>query len=371
MPRINFSAGPGEVPACVTSQTAQALREVPEVGLPLLGISHRSEWFGNVVDEAKEHLSALLKLPSNYHILFMQGGSTLQFSTVAALFMRGKDVCADYLHTGYWSGKAIPEAIKEGRVRVLYDGTNDGFSRLPADQELDFSPDAAYFHYISNETVEGLQFHRTLGLPGVRRVCDMSSDFLSRPFDVSEFDIIYAHAQKNLGPSGVTVVLVRDEILAEIPAGLPSMMDYRPHVAKNSIYNTPPTFAIYVVMLVLRWLRSEIGGLKNMNAINCAKAARLYQTIDQNPHFYRGRAAKNDRSLMNVSFNLPDAALEHQFFCDSEAAGFSGLQGHHSCGGLRASLYNAVSLASVETLCEFMSDFAAKHVGKAQFEASA
>jgi len=353
----NFSAGPGELPPGVLEAASRALIEVPEVGLPLLGISHRSKWFGDVVAEAEAIVRDLLDLPKNYHVLFLQGGATLQFSAVAATFLRDRNRFADYLETGYWSRKCLPEARKEGRIRVLWSGEADGYSRLPSDVELDLSPDAAYFHYISNETVEGLQFHRLLGLEGVRRVCDMSSDFLSRPIDVQKFDLIYAHAQKNLGPAGVTVVILRDDVLEEVPEGLPSMMDYRPHVEMRSIFNTPPTFGIYVVLLVLRWLRDEVGGLVAMNRINETKAARLYAMLDRSDGFYRGRAARIDRSLMNVSFNLPTPELERSFLQEAQGQGLFGLEGHRSCGGVRASLYNAVSLESVDRLCRFMAEF--------------
>ena len=358
---FNFSAGPGELPLGVMESASRALLEVPEVGLPLLGISHRSEWFASVVAEAESRVRALLDLPANYHVLFLQGGATLQFSAVAATFLRGKNAFADYLQTGYWSRQCLPEARKEGEIRLLWNGAPCGYNRLPAGDELLFSPDAAYFHYISNETVEGLQFHRVPGRDDVRRVCDMSSDFLSRPIEIEKYALIYAHAQKNLGPSGVTIVLVRDDVLDEIPDGLPAMMDYRPHVEKHSIFNTPPTFAIYVVLLVLRWLCDEVGGLDAMNRRNQAKAARLYAAIDGQADFYGGHAARGDRSLMNVSFDLPGAELEARFLREAATRGLVGLEGHRSRGGLRASLYNAVSLEAVEALCEFMHDFPMRH----------
>jgi len=365
MPRtFNFSAGPGELPPSVLRKASEALLNVQEIGLPLLGISHRSRWFLDVVSEAERLVRELLVLPKNYHVLFLQGGATLQFSAVAATFLRGRNRFADYIQTGYWSEKCLPEARKEGEIRLLWSGEGEGYTRLPSDSELDFSEHAAYFHYISNETVEGLQFHRMLGREGVRRVCDMSSDFLSRPVDVEKFDIIYAHAQKNLGPAGVTVVVLRDDVLAEIQEGLPAMMDYRPHVEMHSIFNTPPTFAIYVVLLVLRWLRDEIGGLEEMNRINDTKAALLYETLDQSAGFYRGRVRKSDRSLMNVSFNLPHSAMEREFLSKAEGRGFYGLEGHRSCGGVRASLYNAVTLESVEELCDFMREFHIEQAGR-------
>ncbi len=357
----NFSAGPGEMPLSVLEAASRALLNVPEVGLPLLGISHRSSWFKDVVAEAEQLVRELLGVPKHYHIVFLQGGATLQFSAVAATFLRGTGFHADYIQTGYWSEKCLPEAQKEGNIRILWSGENEGYIRLPSDSELNFSEDAAYFHYISNETVEGLQFHRLVGREGVRRVCDMSSDFLSQPVEVDKFDIIYAHAQKNLGPAGVTIVVLRDELLAGIPEGLPAMMDYRPHVEMHSVFNTPPTFAIYVVLLTLRWLRDEIGGLTQMKRINESKARLLYDLLDQSAGFYRGRAGKADRSLMNVSFNLSTCGMEKDFLIKAESQGLYGLEGHRSCGGLRASLYNAVTLESVEVLCDFMQKFQSEY----------
>jgi phosphoserine aminotransferase len=353
----NFSGGPGALPDCVLQQTEAAIREVPGTRLSLLGLSHRSAWFEDVVAQAEEHFRVLLGLSPDYHVLFLQGGSTLQFAQIPMTLLSPAGPAAEYLHTGYWSGKSLPEARRQGPVRVAWSGHDDGFRRLPADEELSLHGGAAYFHYVSNETVEGLQFHRLLGRPDVRRVCDMSSDFLSRPVDVSQYALIYAHAQKNLGPSGVTVVVVHDEVVRNVPPGLPSMLDYRRHTEAHSAYNTPPVFGIYVTMLVARWLRHDIGGLEAMAAINAAKAERLYRALDLSGGFYRGRAAVEDRSLMNVVFNLPTPDLERQFLLEAEAAGLFGLDGHRSLGGIRASLYNAVTLASVDVLTDFMQDF--------------
>lgn len=354
---LNFSGGPGALPASVLEQLAAAMIEVPEVGLSILGISHRSDWFSAIVAEIEHNIRQLLGIGSNYHVLLLQGGATQQFSMIPMLLLRGRRQPADYLDTGYWSAQAIPEARREGSVRVLWSGQADGYSRLPGDDELAYSPDAAYLHYVSNETVEGLQFGRVLGRDDVPRVCDMSSDFLSRPCAAERYSLIYAHAQKNLGPAGVTVVVLRDELLADAPDDLPSCLDYRHQAAAHSIYNTPPVFAIYTVLLVSRWLRDEIGGLEKMAAINRRKAATLYAAIDASDGFYRGRAAVGDRSLMNVAFDLASPELSRRFLAAAEAAGFSGLAGHRAVGGLRASLYNAVSLAASERLANFMDDF--------------
>jgi phosphoserine aminotransferase len=335
----------------------ESILAVPDVGLSILGISHRSDWFAAVVAELEANIRQLLNLPNDYHILFLQGGATQQFSMLPMTLLAGKTQPAEYLHTGYWSGKALPEARREGPVRVVWSGESCGFGRLPADDELDFHADAPYIHYISNETVEGLQFQRVIGRDDVPRVCDMSSDFLSKPGEFDRFSMIYAHAQKNIGPAGVTVVIVKDELLKDAPDNLPGFLDYRTQIKAHSIYNTPPVFSIYVVLLVTRWLRDEIGGLAAMDTINSQKAAALYQVLDSSEGFYAGRAARGDRSKMNVSFSLPTLALEQEFIATALAAGFSGLAGHRSIGGIRASLYNGLQLSAAEKLADFMTDF--------------
>lgn len=358
MNQLNFSGGPGVLPETVLTEAQRSIIRVPEVGLSVLGISHRSDWFASVIDEAERNLRQLLQLPANYAVLFLQGGATLQFSMVPMLLLRQRDLTAEYLRTGYWSGKAIPEARREGAVRVVWDGEPEGFRRLPRPDEIAYSDTAAYLHYVSNETVEGTQFHAIPGLDQVTRVCDMSSDFLSRPFDAERFALIYAHAQKNLGPAGVTVVIVRRELLDRAPADLPAMLDYRAHLHAHSIYNTPPVFAIYVALLVTRWLLNEIGGLATMERINREQAATLYDLIDRSDGFYAGWAAPENRSFMNVTFALPNLDLETDFLRQAEARGFSGLRGHRSLGGIRASIYNAMTAPAVASLCQFMREFA-------------
>lgn len=354
---LNFSGGPGALPESVLLQIQHAMLEVPEVGLSILGISHRSDWFANVVTEVETNIRTLLGLSDNYHVLLLQGGATQQFSMVPMTLLRGKIHPAQYLHTGYWSGKALPEARREGPVDVAWSGEACGFSRLPGDDELTFSPEAPYLHYVTNETVEGLQFHRVLGRDDVPRICDMSSDFLSRPCEAERFSLIYAHAQKNIGPAGVTVVLLRDELLQDAPTNLPGFLDYRTQIQAHSNFNTPPVFAIYVILLVTRWLLKDIGGVARMDQINRDKAALLYQQLDASDGFYRGRAAPQDRSLMNVSFNLATPELDQQFLAAAQAAGFSGLAGHRAIGGVRASIYNALTLGAVEQLAGLMEDF--------------
>jgi phosphoserine aminotransferase len=313
------------------------------------------------VAELRSNIRQLLGLPENYHVLFLQGGATQQFSMVPMSLMAGDSRPAEYLHTGYWSGKALPEARLEGPVRVVWSGESTGFSRLPRDEELSLSHDAPYLHYVSNETVEGLQFRRVLGRDDVPRVCDMSSDFLSAPGEFDRFSVIYAHAQKNIGPSGVTVVVLKDDILKDAPTTMPGFLDYRKQIEADSIFNTPPVFAIYVVLLVTRWLRDEIGGLAAMDRINTRKANSLYEALDRSDGFYKARVAREDRSKMNVAFTLPSKDLERDFLASAAEAGFSGLGGHRSVGGIRASLYNGLQLSAVERLTGFMEDFRARH----------
>lgn len=355
--KLNFSGGPGVLPESVLLQVRDAIIEVPEVGLSVLGISHRSDWFAAVIAELESNVRTLLGLPANYHVLLLQGGATQQFSMVPMTLLRGETHPAEYLHTGYWSGKALPEARREGPIRVIWSGEAGGFRRLPGDGELSFAPDAPYLHYVSNETVEGLQFHRVLGRDDVPRVCDMSSDFLSKPCEAERFSLIYAHAQKNIGPAGVTVVLVRDELLSDAPADLPGFLDYRRHAQAHSNFNTPPVFAIYVVLLVTRWLIDEIGGLGRMAEINRGKAELIYSVLDGSDGFYRGRAEAADRSAMNATFDLPTPEMERHFLAEALAAGFSGLSGHRAVGGVRVSLYNGLALQAVEKLAGFMADF--------------
>jgi phosphoserine aminotransferase len=341
----------------VLLEIQQAIMEVPGTKLSLLGISHRSDWFASVITELENNVRTLLGLGPNYHVLMLQGGATQQFSMVPMTLLRGRSNPAEYVQTGYWSSKPIVEARREGPVRVLWTGADCGYSRLPGDEELAFSEDASYLHYVSNETVEGLQFHRVLGRDDVPRICDMSSDFLSRPCEAERFAIIYAHAQKNIGPAGVTMVLIRDDVLEHANTDLPDFLSYGTQINSHSNFNTPPVFSIYVTLLVTRWLLQQIGGLERMNAINQNKAGKLYQFLDESDGFYQGRAGHSDRSLMNAVFALPTAELEAKFLAESSDAGFSGLGGHRAIGGIRASLYNALSLSAVDQLLDFMADF--------------
>jgi phosphoserine aminotransferase len=354
----NFAGGPGALPRQALQQAAEAVMHLPEIGMSVLGVSHRSDWFRDLVLKTEANVRALLGVPAGYSVLFLQGGATLQFAMIPMALLAATKGPAEYLDTGYWSRKAIDDARRRGDIRILWSGESFGYRHLPDRGELAPHADAAYLHYVSNETVHGLQFDFVPGLDDVLRVCDMSSDFLSRPLDVVRFGLIYAHAQKNLGPSGATVTIVRDDVLDATPEGLPSMLDYRNHAAAHSIYNTPPVFSIYVVNLVCDWLLNEIGGLEEMERINRAKAELIYRTIDASGGFYRSRAERRNRSLMNVVFNLPNPELDRAFVAQAESEGLAGLNGHRAIGGVRASLYNAVTHQEVEILREFMTEFA-------------
>ncbi|PPD12475.1 phosphoserine transaminase [Methylophilus sp.] len=354
--QLNFSGGPGALPESVLQQLQTAMQCVPEVGLSILGISHRSQWFAQVVHELEDNIRQLMGLPDTTRVLMMQGGATQQFSMLPMNLLRDGQ-SADYIHSGYWSGKAIHEAEKSGKLHLAWSGKADQFSRLPSDAELQLSKDAAYFHYISNETVEGLQFHRVPGRDDVPRICDMSSDLLSAPGEFNRYAMIYAHAQKNIGPAGVTLVILRDDFMQTLPKDLPGFINYHAQADAHSIYNTPPVFAIYSVLLVTRWLLHDIGGLHNIAKHNELKAACLYQVLDDYADFYRGRAAIADRSNMNVVFNLPNAEIEQAFLQAAQQAGFSGLNGHRSIGGIRASIYNGLEIAAADQLADFMQTF--------------
>ncbi len=303
----------------------------------------------------------MLSIPDDYHILLLQGGSSLQFSMIPMNFLRDSNKIAEFIVSGYWSQKAPIEAKYEGQINVLWDGKDTNYTKLPKLNNLSFSENAAYLHYVSNETVEGLEFSFVPGLDNVPLVCDMASDILSKPIDIDRYSLIYAHAQKNLGPAGVTLVIVKNHFLEKLSnKNLPTYFNYLTHINSNSIYNTPPVFAIYVMLLVTRWLINDIGGLKNMAKINEMKASLIYSTLDNNPDIYAPYVEDNSRSKMNVSFFLRNKNLQDNFLRLAKHEGFYGLEGHRSIGGLRASLYNAVNLDSTKLLSEFLENFAKK-----------
>jgi len=353
---FNFSAGPGVLPESVLKQAQRDLYALPGVGMSILEVSHRSAPFETVIQEAEADLRALLSIPDNYKVLFMQGGASTQFALLA-MNLLPKDKSADYLLTGSWGAAAFKEAKKLGKVREAASTADTNYNRLPASTEITLDPDAAFVHFTSNETIFGVEFQDEPTSGTVPLVCDMSSNFVSRPVDVSKYGMIYAGAQKNAGPAGVTIVILRDDLLERVPAGLPSMFDYQVMAKNGSMYNTPPCFSIYICGLVFKWLLHEIGGLDKVLELNQRKAKLLYDAIDHSGGYYRGHAETNCRSLMNVPFRLPSEELENQFVKEATAAGLDGLKGHRSVGGLRASIYNAFPEAGVARLVSFMDEF--------------
>jgi phosphoserine aminotransferase len=356
----NFSAGPANLPLPVVEEAREHLLALPGAGASILEISHRSAAFEEVIEEAEANLRELVALPDTHHVLFLQGGASLQFTMVAMNLLRGADAPAAYVVTGSWGEKAVAEAEREGAVDVVWSGSAGGYREVPDLGELEIDPSAPYLHVTSNETVQGVEFPaRFEPASGPPLVADASSDLLSRPIDVSRYAVLYAGAQKNAAPAGLTIATVRDDVLAAVPDGLPTMLDYRTYVKHRSLYNTPPVFAIYVLMLVTRWLRDDVGGLAAMAERNREKADLLYEAIDGSGGFYRGHAAPSARSLMNVTFRLRDEELERRFVAEAAERDLVELKGHRSVGGVRASIYNAMPLEGVRALRTFMDDFRA------------
>jgi phosphoserine aminotransferase len=355
MTRIfNFSAGPAVLPVEVLEEAQRDLLSLPGVGMSILEISHRSKAFDDVIEGCEADLRALAGIPSNYHVLFLQGGASLQFSMVP-MNLLPPGGSADYIVTGSWSQKAVKEAKRVGSVKIAGSTESENFARVPKQSELTLDPNAAFVHITTNNTIFGTEWQALPDVGSVPLVADTSSDMYSRPIDVSKYGLIYAGAQKNLGPSGLTLVIVRDDLAKRGPASLPTMLQYGVHVENKSMYNTPPVFGVYVMRLVLKWLIKE-GGLAAIEKKNVRKAQKLYAEIDRTG-FYRGHAHKDSRSLMNVTFRLPSEELEKKFAKDSTAAGLDGLKGHRSVGGLRASIYNAFPEAGVDALISFMQEF--------------
>jgi phosphoserine aminotransferase len=354
----NFSAGPAVLPQPVLEEAQRDLLALPGVGMSIMEISHRSKTFDDILEQTKTNLRELLSLPDNYHLLFLQGGASLQFSMIP-MNLLPKGGSADYLVTGSWGKKAVKEAKREGAVNIAGSTEDGNFTRVPQDDELKLDQHAAYVHFTSNETIEGVEWKHEPEVGDVPLIADTSSDMLSRPIPVEKYALIYAGAQKNMGPSGVTLVIIREDLLQRIPEGLHTMLDYRTQVQNNSLYNTPNTFGIYIMNLVSKWLK-EKGGLAAMLSENEAKARILYDAIDATD-FYRGHADADARSLMNVTFRLPSEELEKQFAKEATAAGLDGLKGHRSVGGIRASIYNAFPRAGVEALISFMKEFEKKN----------
>ncbi len=354
----NFSAGPAVLPLSVLEQVQRDFVALPGLGMSIVEISHRSKAFDEILEGAEADLRKLAGIPDNYRILFLQGGASLQFSMVPMNLLPagGK---ADYIVSGSWSKKAVKEAQRVGTVNVAATTESENFTRVPRQEELKLDPEAAYVHMTTNETIHGVEYKYDPETGDVPLVADASSDIFSVPINVSKYAMIYAGAQKNLAPAGVTLVIMRDDLLARSPAGLPTMLNYNTHAKENSLYNTPPVFSIYVMRLVLAWLLEQ-GGLEAVGRQNEEKAALLYDTIDAS-EFYRAHAAADCRSLMNVAFRLPSEELEKQFVAETTKAGLDGLKGHRSVGGIRASIYNAFPRAGVEALVAFMKEFERTH----------
>jgi len=354
----NFSAGPAVLPVSVLEEAQRDMLSLPGVGMSVMEISHRSKTFDEIISRADFGLRKLLGIPENYHLLFLQGGASLQFSMIPMNFLPPEG-SADYVITGSWGKKALKEAKRAGAVNVAATMADGGFTRVPGNGELKLDPKAAYVHITTNETIEGVEWKNEPEVGAVPLVADASSDILSHPIPVDKYALIYAGAQKNMGPSGVTLVIIRDDLLKRIPDGLHTMLDYRTHVDNKSLYNTPNTWGIYIFSLVGKWLL-EKGGLDVMHRENEAKARLIYDAIDST-EFYRGHADMDSRSIMNVTFRLPSEELEKKFASEATAAGLDGLKGHRSVGGIRASIYNALPLAAVQALVAFMKEFEAKN----------
>jgi len=351
----NFSAGPAVLPEEVLKEAQENLFTLPGVGMSILEISHRSKTFDKIIGDARDDLRTLLDISQDYEILFLQGGASLQFSMVPLNIMPPVNK-ADYIVTGSWSKKAVKEAKRVGEVNIAATAEDTKFNRIPKQAELKLTADAAYAHFTSNNTIYGTEWQTEPVVGSVPLVCDASSDILHKKIDINKYALVYAGAQKNMGPAGVTLVIIRKDMLERSSDTLHTMLNYKTHVENGSMYNTPTTFGIYIINLVAKWLKKN-GGLDAMYKLNKEKAEILYKCIDDSDGYYKGHAEKDSRSLMNVTFNLQSAELEQKLIAEATAAGFSGLKGHRSVGGLRASIYNAFPKKGVEDLVDFMKTF--------------
>lgn len=356
--KFNFCAGPAALPEAVLAQARDEILDWQGRGLSVMEMSHRSDEMVAIATEAEKDLRDLLHIPANYKVLFLQGGASMQFSAIPLNLLPATG-SADYLNTGQWSKKAIEEAQRYGKVNVVASAKDSNFSTIPVFDSWKLDKKAAYFHYTPNETIGGVEFHWVPDTAGVPLVADMSSTILSRPVDVSKFGVIYAGAQKNIGPAGLTIVIVREDLLGKARDITPTMLDWKVAADNDSMYNTPPTYAWYLAGLVFKWLKSQ-GGVEGMAAINERKAKKLYGYIDGSG-FYRNPVELQSRSWMNVPFVLPDDKLDKPFLAGAEEAGLLNLKGHRSVGGMRASIYNAVGEDAVDALIAYMQAFAARH----------
>ncbi|MDR0958483.1 MAG: 3-phosphoserine/phosphohydroxythreonine transaminase [Clostridiales bacterium] len=349
----NFSAGPAALPLPVLEKAKSELVDYKTAGMSVMEMSHRSKAFLEIYEKAVADVTELMNIPKNYKVLFLQGGASLQFSMVPINLMKNKK--ADYVNTGEWSKKAIKEAKKLGEVNVVATSENETFNHIPALDPSKFSKDADYFHITTNNTIYGTRFTSLPETNGIPIVTDMSSCILSEVYDVSKYGIIYAGAQKNIGPAGVCLVIIREDLLGGAPAGTPTMLDYKTHADNDSMFNTPPTYGIYIAGLVFEWLK-ELGGLPAIQKINEEKAKSLYDYLDESKLF-KATVAKADRSLMNVPFITGNNDLDSKFVKEAEKAGLVNLKGHRSVGGMRASIYNAMPVEGVQALISFMKKF--------------
>jgi phosphoserine aminotransferase len=355
----NFSAGPAVLPEEVIKEAQENLFALPGVGMSILEISHRSKTFDKIINETRADLKSLLDINDKYDILFLQGGASLQFSMVPLNLMPPKNK-ADYIITGSWSKKALKEAKRVGAINIAATTESENFTRIPKQEELKLDPDASYVHFTSNNTIYGTEWSKEPETGNVPLVCDASSDILSKKIDVNKYGVIYAGAQKNMGPSGVTVVIIRKDLLERSADTLHSMLNYKIQSENGSLYNTPSTIGIYIIGLVAKWLIKN-GGLDAMNKVNKEKAELLYKCFDGSNGFFKGHALPDSRSIMNVTFRLPSEELEKKLIAEATAAGFDGLKGHRSVGGLRASIYNAFPKKGVEELVDFLKAFQSKN----------
>ena len=352
----NFAAGPAVLPHEVLVQAQAEMLDWHGSGMSVMEMSHRGKEFMGIAAQAEADLRELMGIPKNYKVLFLQGGAHLQFSMIPLNLLRGK-LSADYVNTGIWSKKAISEAKKFCYVNEVASNADQNFTSVPEFKHWKLDKDAAYLHYTTNETIGGVEFNWIPGVGDVPLVADMSSNILSRPYDVSRFGLIYAGAQKNIGPAGLTLVIVREDLIGHAPSGLPTMMDYKIHADNDSMYNTPPTYVIYMAGLVFQWMKRN-GGVAQMEQTNIAKAKLLYDAIDVSNGFYHCPVNKADRSRMNVPFSTKNADRDAEFLKQAQARGLMQLKGHKLAGGMRASIYNAMSLAGVQALASFMGEFA-------------
>ncbi|MHA7965631.1 3-phosphoserine/phosphohydroxythreonine transaminase [Paenibacillus sp. CAU 1782] len=355
----NFNAGPAAIPLEVLQQAQEQFVDYQGAGMSIMEMSHRSTFYEQVNNETQDLMRELFQIPDNYQVLLLQGGASTQFAMLPMNLLTPGKVGA-YVQTGAWADKAIKEAKLIGETAVAASTASDSFMRVPRLDEIVVPDNAAYLHVTSNETIGGTQFHEFPDAGSVPLVSDMSSDILSRPVDISKFGLIYAGAQKNLGPSGVTVVIIRDDLAANSPKSIPAMLRYDTHAKAKSLYNTPPSFSVFMMGLVLKWIKGK-GGVAQLDQLNRDKTGLIYDTIDGSGGFYKGCAHTDSRSIMNVTFRMANEELEKLFVKQSEAEGFVGLKGHRDVGGLRASTYNAVTLESCQALAQFMKEFQQKN----------